>query len=147
MGAGKLRFKFNNHDVKSFQLQHQQKQKVITPSIQKVPWNSRDSTTASSISVLEVKDVGFDISRYGMFFRELPKHIGHDTSLDNAIGAATSSFSDLKSGQQSNLYLQKFGDTLSATRNQLQDLSSVDSTRTLCAVYLLMMSQVRVSYS
>lgn len=108
---------------------------------------SRTMTIATVfVSRLAVEDLRYDIHTYGTFLRYLPQRIGKNEALDSAVDAFTTGFSTLHGGVGGLEAFQKYGRALKAVRDSLNDPATGQTPETMCAIYLIMVVQVRVPY-
>jgi hypothetical protein len=106
---------------------------------------SNETTTIASafIFTLEVTDLRYDLSCYGSFLKDIPKRLGSNTALDASVNVLNSAFSSLYTRQQSLETLSRYANALKALRICLNDPSLAWTANTLCAIYLLLICQVR----
>ncbi|KAK6594953.1 hypothetical protein H4I96_10684 [Botrytis cinerea] len=62
-----------------------------------MPGNRTISVAGSFISVLEVKDIRYDIGVYGTFLTEIPKRLGTSAALDASVNAISTSYTSIYS--------------------------------------------------
>ena len=82
---------------------------------------------------------------YGPLFLDVPQRLGISEALDAAVWTLVSGHSDLRSQspQVSERTLELHGIALKALRKCLHNPAKAHTTETLCAVYLLLVCQVR----
>lgn len=108
--------------------------------------NSNDSLVALMINKLATKDLRYDIEwAYGSFMSDVPKRLGHSTALDAATKALTLALPPSPQARRhaSVDVLHSYTVALKATRLALADRVQARSTNTMCAVYFLLLCQVR----
>lgn len=108
------------------------------------PTNDQLIITGNLISLLRVEDVRYDLSYYGLFLKEIPKHIGSNKALDASVMALVDGFSTLHTKEVSRGALVHYGHALRALRLTLLDPKQSTSVSTMCAIYLIMVTEVRV---
>ena len=113
-------------------------------SLSRSPSNETTTIASAFIFTLEVKDLRYDLSCYGAFLKDIPKHLGSNIALDASVNFLTSAFSSLYTHQQSLETLSRYVKALKALRICLSDPSQVWTANTLCAIYLLLICQVRI---
>ena len=105
--------------------------------------NDLSTLTGSLVSAITVTDPRFDLTVYGYFFEEVPRRLGRNSALDASVRALTVAFPSLRTRQQSADVFRSYSNALRCLRDCLGDPSLAQSPDTLCAVYLVMICQVR----
>jgi hypothetical protein len=83
-----------------------------------------------------VTDVRYDLACYGGFLNQIPARLGKNPALDASVGAITAAFPSL--------YTQQLPpDAISRYIDALRALRTANSVDTLCAIYLILVCQVR----
>jgi hypothetical protein len=124
--------------------QRQAKAPVSTVrALSRSPSNETTKIASAFIFILEVTDLRYDLSCYGPFLKDIPKRLGSNTALDASVNVLTSAFSSLYTRQQSLETLSRYVNALKALRICLNDPSQAWTANTLCAIYLLLICQVR----
>lgn len=103
--------------------------------------------TGALCSALEIKDVRYDLSVYGLFFEDIPRRLGTNSALDASANALTAAFASVHSRRQPRNVLESYVQALKALRVSLNDPKEVGSANTLCAIYLMMICQVSVVFN
>lgn len=111
-----------------------------------MPGNRTISVAGSFISVLEVKDIRYDIGVYGTFLTEIPKRLGTSAALDASVNAISTSYTSIYSRKKPVEALENYGRGLKALRVALNDPKEAAEANTICAFYLMMICQVRCSW-
>ncbi|CAK7221679.1 hypothetical protein SEUCBS140593_004647 [Sporothrix eucalyptigena] len=107
------------------------------------------------VTALQVSDPRFDLSVYGNFLKDIPQRLGSSPALDAAASAMAASLPLVGKQQGVNDYdkalqpvnratvpmLQKYGQALHALRNALSDPVAIKDPNTLCALYLVVITQ------
>ena len=101
--------------------------------------------TSSFAFNLEVKDPRFDLSYYGIFLPEVPKRLGCHPALDASASALVSAYPCVYKCQPSREALSKYGRALRVLRLSLNAPDNNKVIETLCAIYFLLICQVRGS--
>ena len=92
--------------------------------------------------MLEVNDVGIDISIYGPFFMDIPRRLGSNEALDSAAQAFVTSFPCVRSRNMTREMYQSCNLSISKLRSCLSNPETALQPETLCAVYMTMIFQV-----
>ena len=93
---------------------------------------------------LEVTDLRFDLCwTYGAIFKEIPKRLGTNVALDASVAAVTSVFSSLNLVRKPPETFAQYGNALRALKKCLEDPIAIQSSSTVCAIYLIWICQVR----
>jgi hypothetical protein len=90
-----------------------------------------------------VTDVRYDLACYGGFLNQIPARLGKNPALDASVGAITAAFPSLYTQQLPPDAISRYIDALRALRICLQDPATANSVDTLCAIYLILVCQVR----
>ena len=109
----------------------------------RTPSNQATLDASRFVSALQVTDVCFDLRIYGPFFTELPRRLGRNRALDASVRALTTSFPSVHTHQYTPDMYKAYGEALGCLRTSLGDPATAGSVETLCAVYLIMICQVR----
>ncbi|KAL7783606.1 hypothetical protein V8C37DRAFT_36202 [Trichoderma ceciliae] len=157
VGCGQLRYKFKDQtDLQvvrssrkarsraspSFEAEAESPASIA--SIASLVSNKDTARSGAFISLLDVTDPRYDLSCYGGWFKELPKHLGTNEALDAAVEAMVGFYPHLRRHEQSSLSresLFKYVNALQALRTCLNDPQKARKAETLCAVYVLMICQ------
>lgn len=93
--------------------------------------------------ILEYDNPGYDISTYGWFVKDLPRHVGSSKPLDAAITAFVAGFGPLKDRSASKVdALDKYVFALRVLRESMQDPKQAFSAANMCSIYLISICQV-----
>ncbi|KAK5994587.1 hypothetical protein PT974_05066 [Cladobotryum mycophilum] len=149
VGCGQIRYKFKDHSGppkkgrRSSSPASSTKSKSASPSPSLSPTLSNQVTVRSSsfISLLEIRDPRYDLTSYGVFFRDLPRRLGTNEALDAAVDVMASSYSYLRTRQSSKESLVKYVNALQALQRCLSDPEMAKKSETLCAIYIIMICQ------
>ncbi|ATZ53036.1 hypothetical protein BCIN_08g06490 [Botrytis cinerea B05.10] len=115
--------------------------------ILRMPGNRTISVAGSFISVLEVKDIRYDIGVYGTFLTEIPKRLGTSAALDASVNAISTSYTSIYSRKKPVEALENYGRGLKALRVALNDPKEAAEANTICAFYLMMICQTWMAHS
>jgi hypothetical protein len=125
-------------------------QKSVSPflfqqALVKVPSNKTTTVTHTLVSRLEITDLRYDITCYGDFLRHIPARLGRNEALDASADALATTFSTLHmpQGYQTIDALTKYGRAINSLRLCLDNPVKARMPETMCAVYLIMICQVR----
>ncbi|KAF5877158.1 putative transcription factor cys6 protein [Botrytis fragariae] len=114
--------------------------------ILRMPGNKDISVAGSFISVLEVKDIRYDIGVYGAFLTEIPKRLGSSAALDASVNAISTSYTSIYSRTKPVEALESYGRGLKALRVALNDPKEATEANTICAFYLMMICQTWMAH-
>lgn len=103
--------------------------------------NDLDTIVSSLCSALAVTDIGFDLSIYGPFFKDIPRRLGRNAALDASARALTIASPTLRTHQPSPEAIKCYVTALRCLQAALRDPVQAVSSETLCAVYLVMICQ------
>ena len=101
--------------------------------------------TSSFVSGLQVKDPRFDLACYGAFLPDIPQRLGSHPALDASASALISAYPAVYSRQPSCDALTKYGRALHVLRLSLDNPEGGKVVEVLCAIYFLLICQVRFS--
>jgi hypothetical protein len=124
--------------------------KGLVATVRALPRSPSNETTiiaSAFIFTLEVTDLRYDLTCYGPFLKDIPKRLGSNDALDASVNVLTSAFSSLYTRQQSLQTLSRYVNALKALRICLSDPSQAWTANTLCAIYLLLICQVRTTFN
>ncbi|KAF5024066.1 hypothetical protein F66182_3862 [Fusarium sp. NRRL 66182] len=91
------------------------------------PSNERDSMASALVQIIELQDPRYDISTYGWFVKDLPRHIGSSPPLDAAITAFVAGFNTLHNQAGKVHALGRYVHALTSLRQALQDPKSISA--------------------
>ncbi|TGO57946.1 hypothetical protein BCON_0060g00200 [Botryotinia convoluta] len=114
--------------------------------ILRMPCNETISVAGSFISVLEVKDIRYDIGVYGAFLTDIPKRLGSSAALDASVNAISTSYTSIYSRTKPVEALESYGRGLKALRVALNDPKEATEANTICAFYLMMICQAWMAH-
>ena len=108
---------------------------------------SNDTTwlISSFITGLEVKDPRFDLACYGIFLPDIPKRLGSHPALDASASALICAYPAVHGRLPSCDALVKYGRALHVLRSSLDNPDGERIIEVLCAIYFLLICQVRTS--
>jgi hypothetical protein len=148
IGCGQRRFKF----VEETQLV------AVKPSsggivlaspqatFQAISWAPSNESTMimnAFCSALGIKDARYDLGVYGAFMQDIPRRLGTNAALDASVRATTSVFRSVRCRTQTVESLEDYGKALVVLGTTLNDPVEANTANTLCAMYLMMVCQVR----
>lgn len=114
--------------------------------MQMVPSNRFTVMTSSFLAALGVTNPRFDLRIYGEFMKEIPRRLGSNSALDATVYALTAAFASIPQNQPSAEAIDRYGRALKSVRLCLMDPIRRKSPDTLCAMYLIMILQVRLRF-
>lgn len=95
------------------------------------------------VSVLQISDPRYDLLAFGPFIDEIPSRLGTHAALDASADALASAFSCVHTKRITPQSLAKYARALRSVQDSLQSPGTAYSEQTLCAIYFIMLCQVR----
>ncbi|KAJ9427949.1 hypothetical protein FOXG_01342 [Fusarium oxysporum f. sp. lycopersici 4287] len=136
-GSGVKRFVFKSENT---QAAKKHTKTVAGPS--SALSNDKTLVAGNLVHILEFDNPGYDISTYGWFVKDLPRHVGSSKPLDAAITAFVTGFGPLKDRSVSKVdALDKYVFALKALRESMQDPAQAFSADNMCSIYLISICQ------
>ncbi|KAF4332236.1 hypothetical protein FBEOM_13972 [Fusarium beomiforme] len=136
-GSGVKRFMFKSENSQVFK-----KHSKLDPAPSSAPSNDKTLVAGNLVYIIEYANPGYDISTYGWFVKDLPRHIGSSKPLDAAITAFVTGFGPLKDKSISKVdALDKYVFALKALRESMQDPVQAFSADNMCSIYLISICQ------
>lgn len=114
------------------------------PRTSRSPSNESTILAGALVSALDVKDLRYDLTTYGVFVLDLPRRLGTNKALDAAAEALAVSHPSLYTGKQRPEMLATYLNALKELRISLSNPNKLQITDTLCAIYLIIICQVSV---
>lgn len=111
-----------------------------------VPSNASTQLASAFIHKLQVLDLRYGFWVYGNFLEDIPRRLGNNSALDNAVDLLTTTSSVLYTKTVSVEMQQKYLEALGALRTTLEGSAEVEAADILCAVHLVIISQVSSAY-
>ncbi|KEF52560.1 uncharacterized protein A1O9_11403 [Exophiala aquamarina CBS 119918] len=91
---------------------------------------------------LQVRDTRYDmVFAYGALLFEIPKRLGTNAALDASVMAMTSAIAGIEGNRKSPEILTRYGNALRSLKTCLDDPVAVQSSSTLCAIYIIWICQ------
>lgn len=115
---------------------------IFFPHPRNIPADATASAAGAFISVLQIQDVRYDISAFGVFFDDLPRKLGSNAALDASVAALTGAFKSLQVRDTRVQALTQYGHALKQLRKSLQDPVLARTPDTTCAIYLVLVCEV-----
>ncbi len=115
----------------------------VRESLPPIPSSRLSKVTAAFIYRLDVTDPRYNILHYGAFIRLIPQRLGRNKALDAAVNAAAICFPAVYTTEPSPEAYRSFASALKTLRVSVEDPATVRMVETLCAMYLVMVMQVR----
>jgi hypothetical protein len=109
-----------------------------------VPVLSNEKTLISGklVHILNLDDPAYDISTFGSFVMDLPRHVGSNKSLDAAINAFIAGFGTLQNRTLSKVAaLDRYVYALKTLRETMNDPMQANTTDNMCSIYLIAICQ------
>ena len=150
VGGGEQRYKFKEAKEQSSALvlssrsqTPQSRSTSGTPrSLSRTPSSESSKVASAFIAHLEVEDVRYEMSCYGLFLKDIPQRLGQNEALDASVLALSSTFTFLHTNHRTFETYSNYGKGLSALRKCLNDPIKAQSPETMCAAYFLQICQV-----
>lgn len=116
---------------------------IATGIVTKGPSNATTALADALIQKLKVRDPRYDLCwAYGGLLNELPRRLGTNAALDASVSAMMTIVSDLGDKPRSPEVFAAYGKALVSLKTCLHDPIAVQSSSTLCAIYLIWICQV-----
>jgi hypothetical protein len=116
----------------------------LLPSPVSITITSDVARAASAfVSVLQVTDPRYDITCYGGWVLDLPRRLGVNDALDASVQALSAAFPSIHTKNITCKALGTYVKALEVLRMHLADTKKAREPETLCAIYLIMVCQVR----
>ncbi|KAK5064469.1 hypothetical protein LTR84_000302 [Exophiala bonariae] len=151
-GAGVQRFKFKQVVIgepqTTVESKHFQPRKGVIASgaIIRDPNSATTALANALIEKLQVRDPRYDLCwAYGGLLNELPRRLGTNAALDASVSAMVTIVSHLGDKPRSPEVFSAYGKALVSLKTCLHDPIAVQSSSTLCAIYLIWICQAWVS--
>lgn len=109
----------------------------------RVPSTDTSIMAAAFVAAFQVTDIRYAMTYYGPFLRDIPRRLGNSTVLDSAVRALSTAYPFLHTGSYPPNVLFLYGLSLRALRECLNDPAEARNPNTLCAVYLIIICQVK----
>lgn len=109
--------------------------------------STQDSLARSLVASFAIESIGYNLTSYGPYMKELPRRLGHSVALDAAVACLTDAHSKILRRAPVNtvinpyLYLA----AVQGLQMALEDTMESASADTLCATALLAVAEVRTS--
>ncbi|KAJ5150408.1 uncharacterized protein N7500_010597 [Penicillium coprophilum] len=153
IGGGRQRYMFKNQSPNGMQKQSAESQSELRPFFRtgkelvfvkeptQMPSNETSMLAAGFIAAFQVTDIRYAVAYYGPFLRDIPRRLGNSTVLDSAVRALSTAYPFLHTGSYPPNALVRYGQSLRALRECLNNPVEARSPNTLCAVYLITICQ------
>ena len=141
VGAGERRYKFKYNTFAARNSTVDKTQTSMT-TLGSIPDCQTMKLTGLFVSRLEIRDPRFNWQCYGPFLRYVPQRLGVNDALDASVESLTCAFTSLHTHQNSTNMLVKYGSALKKLRKCLNDPVKAQSPETLCAIYLILITEV-----
>lgn len=112
-----------------------------------VPSTDTSMIATAFVAAFQVTDIRYAMAYYGPFLRDIPRRLGNSTVLDSAVKALSTAYPFLHTRSYPPNALFLYGQSLRALRECLNDPAEARSPNTLCAVYLIIICQVKFHFS
>lgn len=159
VGGGRQRYMFKNQSLEVMQTQSGAesqleprsfsagKKVVFIEGPARVPSTDTSIMAAAFVAAFQVADIRYAIAYYGPFLRDIPRRLGDSTVLDSAVRALSTASPFLHTGSYPPNVLFLYGQSLRALRECLNNPTEARSPNTLCAVYLIIICQVKFHFA
>jgi hypothetical protein len=108
------------------------------------PASKADIIACRFVQRLQVADPRYDLWLYGPFLVDIPRQLGSNDALDAAMDTFSTTLAVLHTRAITDDMRAKYVEALAALRNSLDNPSLATSSSTLYAIFLLVVTQVRV---
>ncbi|KAJ6171760.1 hypothetical protein N7470_000827 [Penicillium chermesinum] len=145
-GSGQQRYKFQHADS-SQPVQPRSRRRrsaVAVPGPKIAQQLPTDALLSCFISTLQIHDVRYAITYYGLFLHDLPRRLGQSAALDASVKSLVTSypyFHKVHGRDFPQEVLVDYGRSLRVLRETLSDPRACHSPDTLCAIYLISVCQ------
>lgn len=160
VGGGQQRYMFKNQSLKVMQTQSGAesqselrsfssagKRVVFIGGPTRVPSTDTSIMAAAFVAAFQVTDIRYAMAYYGPFLRDIPQRLGNSTVLDAAVRALSTAYPFLHTGSYPPNVLFLYGRSLRTLRECLNNPAEARSPNTLCAVYLIIICQVKLHFA
>lgn len=113
----------------------------------RVPSTDTSIMAAAFVAAFQVADIRYAMAYYGPFLRDIPRRLGNSPVLDSAVRALSTAYPFLHTGSYTPNVLFLYGQSLRALRKCLNNPAEARSPNTLCAVYLIIICQVKFHFA
>lgn len=148
-GSGVKRFVFKSENLQA--AKKSSKAVIVTktnPTPAPVLSNERTLISGNLVHILNLDEPAFDISTFGSFVVDLPRHVGSSKSLDAAISAFIAGFGTLQNRTLSKVNaLDRYVFALKTLRETMNDPIQANTKDNMCAIYLVAICQVSSHYT
>ncbi|KAH7196413.1 uncharacterized protein B0J16DRAFT_408146 [Fusarium flagelliforme] len=104
--------------------------------------NERTLITGNLVHILNLNDPAYEISTYGSFVVDLPRHVGSSKALDAAISAFVEGFGTMRNKTAPKVKaLDRYVDALGTLREAISEPKQANSLDNMCAIYLIAICQ------
>lgn len=111
-----------------------------------VPDNASAQLVSAFVHKLQVLDIRYGLWLYGNFLEDIPRRLGSNSALDTAVDLLTTTSSVLHTKTVSVEMQHKYLEALAALRTTLEGSAEFEAADILCAVHLVIISQVSSAY-
>ncbi|KAI6764386.1 hypothetical protein HG530_008175 [Fusarium avenaceum] len=142
-GSGVKRFVFKSENSQASGKRSRALVATITnPQPSAGPRNDKTLIASNLVHIIELSNPAYDISTYGWFVKDLPRHIGSSKSLDAAIGAFVAGFSTLQNNTTSKVdAFHRYGNAVTALRESIHSSVEMNLADRMCSIYLIAICQ------
>lgn len=147
-GSGVKRFVFKSENSQASGKRSRALVATITnPQPSAGPRNDKTLIASNLVHIIELSNPAYDISTYGWFVKDLPRHIGSSKSLDAAIGAFVAGFSTLQNNTTSKVHaFHRYGNAVTALRESIRSSAGMNLADRMCSIYLIAICQVILAF-
>jgi hypothetical protein len=143
VGSGVKRFVFKSENQ---QAAKNVSQTVVArknnPAPAPVLSNEKTLMSGNLVHILNLDDPAYDISTFGLFVVDLPRHVGSSKSLDAAIGAFVAGFGTLQNKTMSKVFaLDRYVCAIKTLRETMNDPVLANTKDNMCSIYLIAICQ------
>lgn len=146
MGAGEQRFVFRTPATKVNYYPRKAGTADPFSKLSHVPSNATVQLAHAFVHKLQVSDLRYGLWVYGNFLEDIPRRLGTNSALDTAVDLLTTTSSVLHTKTVSVEMQQKYLEALASLRMTLEGAADFEAADILCAVHLVIISQVSSAY-
>jgi hypothetical protein len=107
--------------------------------------NEKTLMSGNLVHILNLDDPAYDISTFGLFVVDLPRHVGSSKSLDAAIGAFVAGFGTLQNKTMSKVFaLDRYVYAIKTLRETMNNPVLANTKDNMCSIYLIAICQVSI---
>ena len=115
-------------------------------SPERVLGSNESAICSQLVELIKISDIRFDIGIMGVCWDAIPARLGSSAALDTATLAFIHGQYNVHRGMISRESIVAYGTAMRALRVALSDPAQLYNGNTMCAIYLIYLSQVRQAH-